>query len=207
VTRQRLKKRVRNPVQTRAKLLQATSDLIAQKGVEALSMKEAARRANVSRAMAYQHFEDRDHLVREAKSWLSGRLMQFISDVSDASVEDSVGEVARLVLNNVEASKLFMADAFAGKNLDARHPLYKRVLQILEEFKASDKARADIDVEMMSFILLGSIATLIMLTRLREQHNSEALAQRFTTEWSRVLRHGIFRPEPRSRGRKQRSST
>jgi AcrR family transcriptional regulator len=39
------KKRTRNPIETRAKLLQATIDLVTEKGPEALSLKEAARRA------------------------------------------------------------------------------------------------------------------------------------------------------------------
>src|SRR3546814_8466211 len=37
------KTRTRNPEQTRAKLLQATIDLLADKGADALSLKEAAR--------------------------------------------------------------------------------------------------------------------------------------------------------------------
>ncbi|HEY9546386.1 MAG TPA: TetR/AcrR family transcriptional regulator, partial [Solimonas sp.] len=69
------KTRTRNPEQTRAKLLQATIDLLADKGADALSLKEAARIAKVSRGVAYQHFQDRDHLLREAKAWLSDRLI------------------------------------------------------------------------------------------------------------------------------------
>src|SRR3546814_6819334 len=53
------KTRTRNPEQTRAKLLQATIDLLADKGADALSLKEAARIAKVSRGVAYQHFQDR----------------------------------------------------------------------------------------------------------------------------------------------------
>src|SRR3546814_19457829 len=64
------KTRTRKPEQTRAKLLQATIDLLADKGADALSLKEAARIAKVSRGVAYQHFQDRDHLLREAKAWL-----------------------------------------------------------------------------------------------------------------------------------------
>src|ERR1700743_3524324 len=61
------KKRVRDPVLTRAKLLQATIELVTEKGAAALSLKEAARRAKVSRGVAYLHFDDREQLLHEAQ--------------------------------------------------------------------------------------------------------------------------------------------
>src|SRR6266404_9450021 len=70
------KVRTRNPMETRAKLLQATIDLIAEKGPDALSLKEAARRAKVSRGVAYLHFVDRDELMSKARSWISDQLQE-----------------------------------------------------------------------------------------------------------------------------------
>jgi len=105
------KKRIRNPKQTRAKLLQATIGLVADNGAETLSLKEAARVANVSRGVAYQHFEDRDHLLREAKTWIAGQLLESVKEVHSFSMEESVNHVARLVLNNREATRLLVADA------------------------------------------------------------------------------------------------
>jgi AcrR family transcriptional regulator len=188
----RTKQRIRNPAQTRAKLLQATIALLAEKGPDALSVKEAARVANVSRGVAYQHFEDRDHLLREAKTWISDRLSEFAVALDPASLEDRVSQVARLVLNNREASKLVIVDALAGGDLAAEHPMYKLILQTLEDFKASGDARSNIDVEVLSFIMLGSVATIIMLSRLGKGGDVDSLAERFTAEWARILRHGIF---------------
>jgi AcrR family transcriptional regulator len=203
--KKRTKQRIRNPAQTRAKLLQATIALLAEKGPDALSVKEAARIANVSRGVAYQHFEDRDHLLREAKTWISDRLSEFAVALDPASLEEQVKQVARLVLNNREASKLLVADALAGGGLAAEHPLYKLVTQMLEDFKAGGDARSDIDVEVLSFIMLGTVATIIMLSRLGKEGNVDSLAERFTAEWTRILRHGIFaegksRPTGSSRG-------
>lgn len=186
------KPRVRNPEQTRAKLLQATIDLLAEKGPDALSLKEAARVADVSRGVAYQHFTDRDHLLSEAKSWMSDRLLESVIELSDATLEENVNHIAKLVLNNREAAGLLIADALSGKALDADHPLYKLVVKDLEGLKASGNARQDFDVDIMSFIMLGSIATLVMLSRTQGAIGTDVLAQRFTTDWTQILRHGLF---------------
>lgn len=193
MTAPRTKQRNRNPEQTRARLLQATIGLVAEKGADALSLKEAARIAKVSRGAAYQHFEDRDHLLREAKSWISERLMEAVAEVDSASMDEHVEQIARLVLNNREASTLLVADALAGRSLDASHPLYKLTLKVLEGFRAGGGARSDTDVEVLSVIMLGTVATLIMLSHLPGGGDTGDLARRFTREWTRILREGIFR--------------
>jgi AcrR family transcriptional regulator len=189
----RQKTRIRNPTQTRAKLLQATIDLVAEKGPAALSLKDVARAAHVSRGVAYQHFKSRDHLLQEARTWMSDRLMDSLVTLNDASMEERIVHVANLVLSHREASSLFISDALAGRVLQADHPLYRLLLGTLEEFRLSGRARSDMDIEIMSFIMMGSIATLIMLSRLRNGEDRGELARRFTTEWSQILDQGIFR--------------
>jgi AcrR family transcriptional regulator len=206
VRRSQQKPRIRNPTQTRAKLLQATVDLIADKGVEAVSLKEVVRVANVSRGVAYQHFKDREHLLRDAKTWISDRLAEAMLHLDAAPTEEHVHGIATLVLGNREASKLLVADALSGRDFPADHPLYKLLLQVLEEFKASGRARKDMDVEIMSFIMLGSVATLIMLSHLPKGADLDDLARRFTAEWTRVLHEGIFAEGAERRTNRERAS-
>ncbi|MDB5968655.1 MAG: TetR/AcrR family transcriptional regulator [Hydrocarboniphaga sp.] len=190
------KTRTRNPEQTRARLLQATIDLVAEKGAGALSLKEAARVANVSRGVAYQHFEDRDHLLREAQASLSERLAESMAgELHPDTMEDRVYQVARLVLNNREASRILIADALAGKNLTKDHPLYRLLTDALEQFRASGSARQDMDLEILSSILVGVVTSIVMLSY---QVNSDVdtVAQRFTDEWTGILREGIFVKHP-----------
>ena len=195
---------MRNPVQTRAKLLQAAIDLVANEGAGALSLKEVAKKANLSRGVAYQHFKNRDHLLREAKNWISSRLQDGVTRFVGASLHDRVIYTTKLVLDNPEASKLLIADALAGRDLDPDHPLYKLVLKMLKQLIASGKARADMDLEIMTYIMLGTIATTIMLGAQHRPSDRDALAERFTNEWRHILRDGILtqdaRPSARKRG-------
>jgi AcrR family transcriptional regulator len=187
------KHRQRNPAQTRLKLLQATIQLLAEKGVDALSVKEVARIAGVSRAVAYQHFDDREHLLQEAKRWMSHSL-ESIAQSDSSSLEERVHHVSRLVLGNREASRLLIAGALGGQDLSSDHPLYQQVMQLLQEFTVSGNARKDIDIEIMYFIMIGVIASLIMVGARHKRDDIDELADRFTVEWTRVLRHGIFLP-------------
>ena len=189
------KTHIRNPEQTRARLLQATVELLALKGPDALSIKEAAQLANVSRGVAYQHFSDRDHLLREAKGWITERLLESIQTSSVASADDVMLHVARLIMQNRDAATLLVADAIAGRELSSEHPINKMVGQALKHMQSTGEARADLDVEILAYIFLGMTSTLVMLSRLPES-DSEELAQRFTRELSNFMRHGIFTPTP-----------
>ncbi len=186
------KHRNRNPAETRTKLLQATIDLVSDKGPEAVSLKEAAQKANLSRGVAYLHFKDRDHLLREANSWISNRLQESVKGLKGASLHEHVLDTTKLVLENLEASKLMIVSAMTGKDLDANHPLFKLVKKMLREFIVDGEARGDIDVEIMTYIMLGTISTIVMLGEQKKGADRDTLAGRFAIEWSRVLRRGIF---------------
>jgi AcrR family transcriptional regulator len=203
------KKRVRNPVETRAKLLQATIELVSEKGAAALSLKEAAHRAKVSRGVAYLHFDDREQLLNEAKTWISEGLQDGVKRFEDgASLHDRTLYTTKLVLTHPEASRLMITAAMGGADLDRQHPLYKLVLNMLKGQKETGEVRADIDLEILTCIFFGSIAAKIMLGAQRKDDDVDLLAERFTTEWNRILQGGIFIPAaPRAAAGRKRGST
>ena len=90
---------------------------MANKGIDALSVKDVARKAKVSRGVAYQHFADRDALMREARRSVSYRLMEAAIDMQPASLEERIRQVVDLVSSNTEASRMLIEDALAGENL------------------------------------------------------------------------------------------
>jgi len=196
------KARIRNPAETRAKLLQATIDLIAEKGPDALSLKEAARRANVSRGVAYLHFVDRDELMSKAKSWISDQLQEGVRRFDrGASFRDRTVYTTKLVLEHPEGSQLMITAAMAGRDLDRQNPLYRLVVQMLKELRASGRVNHEVDTEILSYIMFGSIASTIMLGAHRKGDDLDKLAERFTNEWGRILREGIFVREDRPKAR------
>jgi AcrR family transcriptional regulator len=59
--------------QTRERIFEALVDLIADAGLEAVTLPAAARRAGVAVATVYRHFRDRDELLDEFYAWLDRR--------------------------------------------------------------------------------------------------------------------------------------
>jgi TetR/AcrR family transcriptional regulator, transcriptional repressor for nem operon len=49
---------------TRARIVQAAAELVAEKGVAATSLDDVGERAHASRSQLYHYFEDRDDLIR-----------------------------------------------------------------------------------------------------------------------------------------------
>lgn len=185
--------RIRNPELTRARLLQATVELLAQKGADGLSIKEAASLAKVSRGVAYQHFEHREHLLREAKQWMTERVLESIQQNDASSADDILLHTTRLILQNRDAATLLVSDGIAGRDLAPDHPITQMIQLSLKSMQETGQARADIDVEILSYIFLGMTSTLVMLSRLPDT-NADELARRFANELSNFMNKGIFSP-------------
>ena len=186
------KPRIRNPVRTRAKLIEATIQLISEKGLESLSLKEVAKVANISRAAAYQHFENREHLIAAAKEWVSDQLSVSLTEVMSSPMDENVFHITKLILDNSEAATLFAVDMLSGKDFSTDHPLYKMLLETLSQSKASGDAREDMDEETLSFIMLGVVFS-VLLSRMSGAGSNQEIAERFTREWTGILRQGIFK--------------
>src|SRR3546814_10147804 len=90
-----------------------------------------------------------------------------MSDCCSSDLESTLDRVyvsARLVLNNREAARVMLADALAGKELRTDQPLYRLLMVSLQQFTQTGNARPDMDLEVLSFTLLGSIASITMLS-------------------------------------------
>ena len=188
------KRRIRNPAATRARLLQATVELVTEKGAAGLSLKEAAGKANVSRGVAYLHFEDREQLLNEAKAWIAAQLAEGVQRRSHkkASLHERTTHTTMVVLKHPEATKQMIIAAMAGTDLAHDHPLYKLVSNMLRELKESGNARADLDLEILTYIMFGSIAATVVLGERRKGEDLQALAEWFAEQWNQILLGGIF---------------
>lgn len=186
-----LKSRIRNPALTRKRLLQATVKILAQKGPDGLSLKDVASLAKVSRGVAYQHFADRDHLLREAKGWITERLLESIHSEAVAEPQEVLLRATRLILENRDAATLLIADAMSGRDLSMDHPMNRLIRVALERMQRTGEARADLDIDIVTYIFLGMTSTLVMLSRL-PNNDPEALAHRFAREFFALTKQGIF---------------
>jgi AcrR family transcriptional regulator len=101
-------------------LLEASLALVAEKGVEAFSLREAAREVGVSPAAAYRHFADRSALLAELARLGSERLGQ--------AMERAIARVGGKAGSAEHAAAAFAAVGLAYVEFAVANPAHFRVM-------------------------------------------------------------------------------
>src|SRR5512136_65494 len=101
-------------------LLEAALDLVTARGVEAFSLREAAREVGVSPAAAYRHFADKDALLAALALEAFARLGQAM----ERAVSRAPGEAG----SKAHAAAVFLAVGPAYVEFAVQHPAQFRVM-------------------------------------------------------------------------------
>ena len=86
----------------RRALMQAAIDLVAESGVEGFTLREAAKRAGVSAAAPYRHFNDRADLLAAIAPEGFSLLLPKLQAAIDRRKDDSMAALAELGLAFVD---------------------------------------------------------------------------------------------------------
>jgi AcrR family transcriptional regulator len=89
---------------TRVAILDATSELIAERGVDGFTISEIAKRSGINRALIYHYFKDRDNLVVHA---LDHVISQYEGSAPADNVVDAVETNLRMYLRHPEVARVF----------------------------------------------------------------------------------------------------
>lgn len=79
-----------NDLQLKEACVQAAREVIAEKGVEGLSMRDVARRLDISHQAPYRHFPSRDHLLAEIMRRCFEDFADFLDQNANAHPEDAL---------------------------------------------------------------------------------------------------------------------
>lgn len=79
-----------NDLELKEACIQAAREVIAEQGVEGLSMRDVARRLEISHQAPYRHFPSRDHLLVEIMRRCFEDFAQFIDEKSKANTADEL---------------------------------------------------------------------------------------------------------------------
>lgn len=85
---------VENPVQTREKILSTAARMFSAQGYDNTSLAQVAREANVSKALIFWHFDNKEKLFEAA---LHRTLEPFFIDLADFEVLDERARIERLI--------------------------------------------------------------------------------------------------------------
>ena len=95
-------------------ILDATSQIIAEKGLDSFTISEIGRKANINRALIYHYFGDRKNLVERAIDHIMRPYDPIRPDEGDASLK----RAARMHVEHPEISRIFFQLLLNGRRLD-----------------------------------------------------------------------------------------
>jgi AcrR family transcriptional regulator len=198
-------RRKRDPGGTRQAILEAAGRLLANDGPEGLSVSQVAQLAGVNRGTAYQHFQTREQLLAATSAWVSEKLCRSVFGDLAADGEQPVESIdpqgvsehlAEFAMENPELGRVWLFELLSSGR-PANDPFWKQYRTNFERFTQTEHAQPDIDVEVVSVLMLIG-AFLWPVWAQAQVHNPKErrkMAKRFSNEVVRLSLHGTMRAD------------
>ncbi|ATI78777.1 TetR/AcrR family transcriptional regulator [Sphingobium yanoikuyae] len=173
---------------THQMLIELAVGLIADRGIDALSLSALARAAGVNRTTIYYHFTDRDALVAAVKLWSSQQIVAAFRP--ELPRQARIDYVTRFVLDNPAIMSLWIEDFIAPGDIRASYPHWDALVSGIGTSLAAAFPDEPIDAEVYCVMLLTSalIGPRVFRHRVARDLDTEATIARFRQEQQRVLR-------------------
>lgn len=181
----------------RMSVLRATSELLDEVGVAALTIRDVAARAGVAQGTVFLYAESKADLVNQVYGQrIADRWHALLDSLADEAPLDRVEhfylgcvDLFYADLENVQA--LYRAlEGHVGRRLASVDQLLERIRGSLSEASASGALRDGVDVDVLALSLQGLYSNVIPLARAGTSH---AETQRIIAESLRQLRRGVGR--------------
>lgn len=148
------RRRYRSFEETHRELINSAVSLIAQKGVDALSIAALAREMGIERTTIYYHFKNRDTLIEEVKARANSQIAEAFRP--DRPRDERIEQVFRFVLENPELIKMWIDDFLAEGDIRDRYPRWDDLVDGIREHFRGTKYQDSIDPEVVCINLLTS---------------------------------------------------
>jgi AcrR family transcriptional regulator len=206
-------RRRRDPESTRIAILNAAKTVLARDGAEGLSVSTVAQIAGVNRGTAYQHFSDKDELVRATLDWVSQQLLDAVFeeggltrgeegkqlDVDLTHLPEVINGIARFnirlskfAVDNPEIGRIWLYDVLSRKN-PTEDAFFKRFERSLQNFADSDASEPNIDVTALAVLMLTGyfLWPVWVDAHAKTKKAKQKMAERYALEVLRVSMHGM----------------
>ncbi|MCH8850249.1 MAG: TetR/AcrR family transcriptional regulator [Chloroflexi bacterium] len=174
-------------------ILDATSEIIAERGLDGFALADVARQAGVNRALIYHYFQNRDNLIAHTIDHIMSRYDTPETRLSD----DAVARSARMYIEHPEIGRFIFQLMLSGRPLLR---LGQRFIETLAHVEAMRRQQAPASVgdPVFGLVVLG-------LSQLSWSFSREELARvvgisvqeaddRFVEELRRVAEEGLQGP-------------
>ena len=179
---------------SRETLLAAARELVAEDGLDSLTVVAVARRAGLNRSTAYQHFRKREDLV-DAVGALCARELR-ARFCQQRELGEQIDFFTHHFQQNPDIARIWMFHLLHDDDAVAK-PGWDEYVTALERLAESPRSQDGIDAEMLCVIGMTSALVWSLMVRQRTAGEDEARAEtaRFARELQRLFLHGALRPE------------
>lgn len=162
--------------------------LIAERGVEALSIAALAREVGINRTTVYYHFDSRETLISEVKAWSADQLAGAFRQ--DKSRHERMDHIYRFVLENPDLLKMLMDDFLSVGDIRALYPPWDDLVAGIREHFSGSELEDSIDPEVFCVNLLTSafVGPGVFKSSVCPDADIETVIARFKAETMRMLK-------------------
>jgi AcrR family transcriptional regulator len=180
--------------QSRAALLHAARELMAERGPEALTVVAVAGRAGLNRSTAYQHFRNREQLLQAVADGFAGQLRGMLAEPRDFGAR--VDFFVRYFGQHPDIARIWMFRLLSKEGTPDPEG-WAAYVSSIERIARSPRSQDGIDAEMLAVIGMTSAMVWSLMARQRADNEEEARAEtdRFARELKRLFLYGALRPE------------
>jgi AcrR family transcriptional regulator len=179
---------------SRRRLLVAAKELVAEDGLDALTVVGVARRAGLNRSTAYQHFPQRKDLVDAVGTEFARELRAMFSEPRELG--EQIEFFSHHFREHPNIARIWMFHLLHDDD-GVSKPGWDDYVSALQNLADSPRGQDGIDAEMLCVI--GMTSALVWSLMVRERTSGEEQARvetnRFARELKRLFLHGALRPE------------
>lgn len=177
--------------QSHQQMLDVAVRLIAEKGVEALSLAELARELNVNRTTIYYHFKNREQVIAEVKHWAAEQLATGLD--SSLSQQQRIDYITRFALENADLVKLWIDDLLSGADIRECYPAWDELVAGMRQTFSTHTPHIDAEVFCLNLLVTAIVAPRVFKNSVAPQESNDSIMSRYRAEHQRVLAgEGLF---------------
>jgi AcrR family transcriptional regulator len=179
---------------SRATLLAAARELMAESGPETLTVVAVARRAGLNRSTAYQHFKNREQLLRAVGDTFAEEVQRMFSEPRDLG--EQVDFFVHYFRKHPNIARVWMFWLLSNDG-EPTPEGWDDYVSAIERLARSSRSQDGIDAEMFGVIGMSTALVWSLMVRQRAESEEEARSEtlRFARELKRLFLFGALRPE------------
>ncbi|SEG74769.1 TetR/AcrR family transcriptional regulator [Vibrio hangzhouensis] len=184
----------------RLQILEAAQKMVAEVGIQSVSMQKLANEAGVAAGTIYRYFDDKDHLMEELRLYVVSRIAKAVQIGVDADkpLKEQYRtmwlNIWRVAASNIDALKTrAQYDSIPSKNCQSTREQERKMFAQVDNLFTEGKKQGvfkDLDNEILSGLSLEASVSLARKHALGlYQLDDNALEAAIEASWDAIIKH------------------